>query len=114
MIRKMANGAETPGEREQARLDALDSYDILDTPPEETFDRITRLVRSIFDVPISTVTFLDGHRQWFKSHPGLPNCETERGPALCNFAVQQGRALVVPDTLQDSRFESNPLKKKEM
>ena len=104
----MANGAETPGEREQARLDALDSYDILDTPAEEAFDRITRLVRSIFDVPISTVTFLDGHRQWFKSYPGLPNCESERGPALCNFAVQQGRPLVVQDTLQDSRFESNP------
>lgn len=52
---------------EAARLDALASMDVLDTPPEESFDRITRLTRQIFNVPMATITLIDGHRQWFKS-----------------------------------------------
>jgi len=93
---------------EQDRLAALDQYDVLDTPPEEAFDRITRLVRSIFGVSMSTVTLIDGHRQWFKSQQGMPNAETERAPALCNAAIHHPRPLVVPDTLQDRRFADNP------
>ncbi|MBV9591870.1 MAG: sensor domain-containing diguanylate cyclase, partial [Hyphomicrobiales bacterium] len=57
-------------QREDARLGALDRYDILDTPCEESFDRVTRLVKRIFAVSMSTVTFIDGHRQWFKSRSG--------------------------------------------
>ncbi len=95
--------------REPERLAALDRYDILDTPCEEAFDRITRLTRRIFDVPMSTVTLIDGHRQWFKSRQGIEACETERGPALCNIVVRQSRALIVPDTLADGRFAANPL-----
>ena len=49
-------------EAEQARLEALDGYDILDTPSEEAFDRVTRLTRRILGVPIATITFVDGHR----------------------------------------------------
>jgi diguanylate cyclase (GGDEF)-like protein len=94
--------------REQERLAALDNYDVLDTPPEEAFDRITRLVRSIFGVSMSTVTLIDGHRQWFKSQQGMPNTETGRAPALCNLAIQMPRPLVVPDTLRDTRFADNP------
>src|SRR5579871_2402495 len=92
------------GCNEQDRLAALDQYDVIDTSPEEAFDRITRLVRSIFGVSMSTVTLIDGHRQWFKSRQGMANSETERGPALCNAAIQHPRPLVVPDTLQDNRF----------
>ena len=92
---------------EQDRLAALDRYDVLDTSPEEAFDRVTRLVRSIFGVSMSTVTLIDGHRQWFKSEQGMANRETERGPALCNAAIQFPRPLVVPDTLQDKRFAEN-------
>src|ERR1700742_5262533 len=94
--------------REQDRLTALDQYDVLDTPPEEAFDRVTRLVRSIFGVSMSTVTLIDGHRQWFKSQQGMANTETGRAPALCNVAIQLPRPLVVPDTLQDNRFADNP------
>jgi diguanylate cyclase (GGDEF)-like protein len=94
---------------EDARLAALDSYDILDTPSEEAFDRITRLARKIFGVSMATVTLLDGHRQWFKSRQGVSDCETERGPALCNVAMKLERPLVVPDTHVDARFENNPL-----
>jgi diguanylate cyclase (GGDEF)-like protein len=98
-----------PGARnEQERLAALDNYDVLDTPQEEAFDRVTRLVRSIFGVSMSTVTLIDGHRQWFKSQHGMPNQETERGPALCNAAINHPRPLIVPDTLQDPKFANNP------
>ena len=93
---------------EQDRLAALDQYDVLDTPPEEAFDRVTRLVRSIFGVSMSTVTLIDGHRQWFKSQQGMENSESERGPALCNVAIHHSRPLVVPDTLLDKRFVDNP------
>lgn len=94
---------------EDIRLFALAKYDILDTPPEEAFDRITRLTTRIFNVPMSTVTFLDGHRQWFKAREGMQACETEKGPAFCNFVVQRDDPLVVTDTLADDRFKDNPL-----
>ena len=93
---------------EEARLAALDRYDILDTSSEESFDRVTRLVRRIFRVPMSTITFIDGHRQWFKSQSGLVDRETDREPAFCNFAVSMGAPLVVEDALADPRFANNP------
>jgi diguanylate cyclase (GGDEF)-like protein len=92
-----------------AALDALAAYDVLDTPTEEAFDRLTRLVRRIFSTPIATVTFLDGHRQWFKSHPGLEVSESARNVAFCRIPVMEGRPLVVPDALADPRFCDNPL-----
>jgi diguanylate cyclase (GGDEF)-like protein len=93
---------------EDIRLSALAKSDILDTPPEEAFDRITRLTTRIFNVPMSTVTFLDGHRQWFKAREGMAACETEKGPAFCNLVVQRVDPLVVTDTLADDRFKDNP------
>ena len=96
---------------EESRLTALAKYNILDSPPEEAFDRITRLTARVFDVPMSTVTFLDGHRQWFKARQGLEVCETEKGPAFCNVLVGLGlgEPLIVTDTLTDERFKDNPL-----
>lgn len=93
---------------EEARLAALDRYDILDTPGEEAFDRVTRLAKRIFRVPIVTLTLLDGHRQWFKSSLGLAVCETDREPAFCNLAVEDDRPLVVLDAADDPRFAANP------
>jgi len=94
--------------REQARLDALARYDVLDTPPEETFDRLTRLTKRIFGVSMSTISFIDGHRQWFKSQQGMATCETDRGPAFCNIAIQQPASLIVTDAVADERFRDNP------
>ena len=94
--------------REQARLDALARYDVLDTPPEEAFDRLTRLARRIFGVSMSTISFIDGHRQWFKSQQGMATCETDRGPAFCNIAIQQPTSLIVTDAVTDERFRDNP------
>jgi diguanylate cyclase (GGDEF)-like protein len=96
------------GIEEQLRLEELARYDVLDTPPEEAFDRITRLVRQIFNCSMSTVTLIDGHRQWFKSRQGMADAETPRMPALCHFAIRQNEPLIVPDTLVDGRFSQNP------
>ncbi len=93
--------------REQQRLDALDRYDVLDTPEEEAFDRITRLVTRVLDVPISTVTLIDGHRQWFKSRLGMPMPEGPRDTSICNHVIKGEDPLVIPDTHADARFKNN-------
>jgi hypothetical protein len=84
--------------RESDRLTALDRYDILDTPPEEAFDRITRLTRNVFDMPMSVISLIDGHRQWFKSRQGFEACETGRDTALCNYTIRETGPLVIRDT----------------
>lgn len=93
--------------REQERLNALARYAILDTPREEAFDSLTRLAQRIFDVPISTVSFIDAHRQWFKSQRGLSACETDRASAFCNITIKQPTMLVIPDATADERFAGN-------
>lgn len=92
----------------QARARVLRDYDILDTPPEEAFDKITRLATKTFRVPISLITFIDAERQWFKSHHGTDLHETDLSASFCLCAVQEGCTLVVPNALEDSRFFDNP------
>ena len=99
----------SPVPTEDERLTALARYDILDTAPEEAFERITRLVRRIFDVPIATVTLLDAHRQWFKSQSGLGICETARSIAFCDLTITRRTPLVIPDARLDPRLRDNPL-----
>lgn len=94
---------------ETARLAALVRYDVLDTPAEPAFDRITQLVRSILGVPISVVSLIDADRQWFKSIDGLDAIETSRDVAFCNHTIRQRAPLVVPDATTDMRFCANPL-----
>ena len=96
-------------QREAARLAALDSYDILDTPAEEAFDRITRIARNVFGTSMSTVTFVDGHRQWFKSRQGVLDHQTCKPDSFCNVALRQDEVLVVPDALNDPRFAETGL-----
>jgi diguanylate cyclase (GGDEF)-like protein len=93
---------------EELRLEKLQKLDILDTPRELAFDRITGLVRKIFGVPMSTVTFIDGHRQWFKSCPGMKDRETDRKPALCYHAIREISPFVVEDTRLNPIFQDNP------
>lgn len=95
-------------EDEAARLAALDRYDILDTPREEAFDRLTRLAKRIFRTHAASITLVDGHRQWFKSRIGLDAHETPRGPALCHATVLRGKPLVVHDAAKDPAFAHNP------
>ena len=94
--------------REDARLAALARYDILDTPREEAFDRITRLAQKMFRAPMSTVSLVDGHRQWFKASCGMGARETERGPALCSVTTKRAAPLVIEDALADPAFAQNP------
>lgn len=94
---------------ESQRIQALQDLGILDTPPEERFDRLTRLARRVFDVPIALVSLVDTNRQWFKSHDGLEASETPREWSFCAHAIDQGSMLVVTDALNDVRFRANPL-----
>ncbi|HSH74349.1 MAG TPA: sensor domain-containing diguanylate cyclase [Longimicrobiales bacterium] len=91
------------------QLSALEELSALDTSPEERFDRLTRLARRIFDVPVALVTLVDSERQWFKSRVGLDASEPPREWAFCSVAIAQGCTLVVEDALQDERFRENPL-----
>jgi diguanylate cyclase (GGDEF)-like protein len=93
---------------EEARLIALQSLDILDTPPEENFDRITRLVRRALKAPIALISLIDHERQWFKSRQGLLASETKRSISFCSHAIEQDVPLVVPDASLDPRFCANP------
>ncbi|WP_250475356.1 PAS domain S-box protein [Caballeronia sp. GAFFF1] len=96
-------------DNEPARLRLLRSLAVLDTAPEEAFDRVTRLVAQILQVPIALVSLVDEHRQWFKSRVGLEVCETSREIAFCSHVVSENAMLVVEDTLTDPRFADNPL-----
>ncbi|WP_394189665.1 sensor domain-containing diguanylate cyclase [Pseudoalteromonas atlantica] len=96
-------------ENETARLAMLRSLNLLDTLPEESFDRVTRLAKYIFDVPIALITLVDGQRQWFKSCIGLDVNETPREISFCGHTILDESSLIVNDTLNDSRFADNPL-----
>ena len=95
-------------ENEARRLDALHALNLLDTPPEERFDRYTRIAAELFDVPIAFVSLIDGDRQWFKSRLGLDVTETPRDVAFCAHTILDNAVLQVPDALQDARFADNP------
>lgn len=103
-------GAPSPiSSDEQARLDALDAFCVLDTAPETGFDLITRCAALVFNAPIALVSLIDKDRQWFKSCVGLDVTETPRDMAFCAHAIMRDDVLCVPDTLTDCRFAQNPL-----
>jgi phosphoribosyl 1,2-cyclic phosphodiesterase/CheY-like chemotaxis protein len=96
-------------EDEERRLQSLRKMRILETEPEDRFDRITRLAAALFDVPIALVSLVDEDRQWFKSCYGLDAKETSRDAAFCAHVVYHREPVIVPDTFQDARFADNPL-----
>ncbi|MCL1119168.1 sensor domain-containing diguanylate cyclase [Shewanella seohaensis] len=96
-------------ENELQRLATLRALNVLDTDAEERFDRITRLTRRIFALPICVVTLVDANRQWFKSRQGLEVTETPRDISFCAHAINHDGVFIVNDALKDPRFFDNPL-----
>ena len=96
-------------DNEESRLRALHALLLLDTPPEERFDRITEFARFEFDVPIALISLIDRDRQWFKSATGISECETSRDISFCGHAILQNEIMIVEDATQDDRFHDNPL-----
>lgn len=94
---------------EPARLAALKRYDILDTPDEGAFDKITALVRQILGVPICAVTLIDKDRQFIKSRQGIDGRETARDISFCTHTIQGRSAMVIADASADPRFSANPM-----
>src|ERR1700749_2246987 len=93
---------------EAGRLNALNSYNVLDTLPEKEYDAITRLASYICQAPIALVTLIDEDRQWFKSKVGLDINETARGDAFCNYTILHDQLLEVNDASKHSIFKDNP------
>lgn len=94
---------------EATRQMAVDELGLIDTPPEERFDRMTQLARRLFGVQIAAVTLIDHDRQWFKSCTGADITEADRSTAFCSTTIMQDHALILPDTTADARFRDNPL-----
>jgi len=96
-------------DREQARLAALYSLDILDTPEEPEYDELVRLAATICGTPISAFTLVDADRQWFKAITGLPVRETPRSVSFCAYTIQQPGLFLVENASEDPRFRNNPI-----
>jgi len=94
---------------ELARLDALRRLELLDTPPSEAFDRITRMAAQLFNLPIAAVSLTDSNRQWFKSKVGVAHDTIPRLGAPCAKVTDNGGALVIPDLLEDDYFRTSLL-----
>jgi diguanylate cyclase (GGDEF)-like protein len=96
-------------ENEATRIETLRALNILDSSPEERFDRLTRLAKRLFNVPIALVSLVDENRQWFKSCQGLAASETPRDISFCGHAILGDDVFLIPDAAQDNRFFDNPL-----
>lgn len=94
---------------EPLRMAAVRRYDVLDTPPDGAFDRITALAARLFDVPISIISIVDEDRIWFKSHHGLPVEQIGRDPGLCASAILSNDPHILTDASIDPRSLANPL-----
>ena len=96
---------------ENDRLDALRSFDLLDTPPGESFDRITRVASQIFGLPIAAVSLTDSDRQWFKSRVGVEHRSVTREKAPCSQVAENRDVVVIEDFLTDPYYHDSALAK---
>lgn len=96
-------------DNDKERLAALRELLILDTPPEERFDKIVAFAANEFEVPIALVSLIDENRQWFKARHGLEPCETGRDISFCGHAIHHASHFIIEDAAQDARFADNPL-----
>jgi diguanylate cyclase (GGDEF)-like protein len=94
---------------ETARLEKLASYGILDTGPEEAFDRITRLAARMFRAPTALISLIDENREWIKSRYGFDLEEVPRSEAFCAHTILRDDVMVVADASKDPRFSGSRL-----
>lgn len=94
---------------EADRLNALRALLLLDTPPEERYDRLVRFAAEQLGMPIALLTLVDGQRQWFKSRVGLEAPQTPRDVSFCGHAIMKSEVFIVEDASSDPRFSDNPL-----
>jgi len=94
---------------EKERIADLHSLNILDTASEERFDRLTRMAKRMFNVPIALVSLVDENRQWFKSCFGVDVSETPRDISFCGHTILGDDIFLIPNALEDERFADNPL-----
>ncbi|EGN75133.1 EAL domain-containing protein [Idiomarina sp. A28L] len=97
-----------PAAEEHFRVNALHAMQILDTPQEERFNRLTRLAKKVFQVPTVMISLVDSDRLWFKSFEGISGPEAPRKDSFCDIAVHDRNILLVPNALEDPRFSDNP------
>lgn len=98
-------------ENESQRLEVLNQYQILDTPPEEIFDELAQLAANLCETPIALISLVDAEREWFKSKIGVTISEVPRSISFGRYTILQSQILIIPDALQDERFATNPLVK---
>lgn len=103
----MPQAPKPPDEAE--RVASLHKLNILDTPLEQRFDRITKMVCMMLGVPVSAFTLIDSERQWFKSIQGLHATENTLPESVCAYTILGDEIMVVPDAKQDRRFMDNPM-----
>ncbi|MBW0432352.1 GAF domain-containing hybrid sensor histidine kinase/response regulator [Leptospira yasudae] len=94
---------------ETERLKALDSYQVVDTAPEEKFDSLTQIAAFICDTPTALISLIDVDRLWFKAKVGMADSETPRNISFCQYAILQDDIFEIEDAKQDARFKNNPL-----
>ena len=96
-------------EDEERRLEALSRLALLDTVPEERFDRIARLARDRLKLPVARVVLVDRDRQWFKSRIGDDRVQTPRDESVCAHVILEEEVFQVTDLLLDERFADSPV-----
>ncbi|WP_400192679.1 GAF domain-containing protein [Hymenobacter sp. B81] len=94
---------------EAERLAALRRYEILDTPPDGSMNRLAALAAKVFNMPIAIISLVDEDRIWFKSHHGLEVEQIDRAPGLCASAILSDEVYLVEDARRDPRTLANPL-----
>jgi len=104
----MATSLHSP-HHEASRLDALRKLNLLDTPPSESFDRITRMAAQMFKLPVAAVSLTDSNRQWFKSRVGVEHSSIPRIQAPCGQVTDESAMLVIHDLLEDEHYRHSPL-----
>ncbi|MGJ5628593.1 PAS domain S-box protein [Nostoc sp. CALU 1950] len=96
-------------ENESQRLEVLNQYQILDTPPEEVFNELAQLAANFCEAPIALISLVDAEREWFKSKIGVTISEVPRSISFGSYTILHSEILIIPDALQDERFVTNPL-----